>query len=219
MRAENTDAECRNKFDMLSGSYEPGNHLSGTCGNVAEYPDLQERIVRHCSPTLAGLKCGSMFRVDSDPHGLLSQIRSIERELMHRGVRIAALSSDEDGCLIYVYRPSKLDGKLSDAAVRDFLSGYGYSSGSAEEMVAQLTSRFYFCPMPPEVGVFLDYPLEDVVGYIQNSGRCSRCIGCWKVYGDVASAERRFNSYKKCRDVFHRRFSEGSGLVRLAIKA
>ena len=60
--------------------------------------------------------------------------------------------------------------------------------------------------------------MEDVKGYIENEGRCSRCIGCWKVYGDVESAERRFQSYKRCRDVFSRRLAEGCSLVRLTVR-
>ena len=90
---------------------------------------------------------------------------------------------------------------------------------SCSSTLAELFDRFAHCPtVPPEVGVFLDYPMEDVRGYIENEGRCSRCIGCWKVYGDVEAAERRFQSYKRCRDVYSRRLAQGISLVRLTVR-
>ncbi len=72
--------------------------------------------------------------------------------------------------------------------------------------------------VPPEVGVFLDYPIEDVRGYIKNQGKCSRCIGCWKVYGDVESAKRRLQSYKKCCDIFCKSLADGCSLVKLTVR-
>ncbi len=192
----------------------------GVITEAASVPDLRERIVRHCSPTLAGLKCGSLFRVESDHHSVCGQFAEIRGLLEPRGIEIVYLRSEKDSVLIYLYRPFLLDQRLHMEGVRDFLMGYGYEDDRVEGMVSTLIDRFAHCPsMPPEVGIFLDYPLEDVRGYIENQGRCCRCIGCWKVYGDVDEAERRFTSYKKCREVYVRKYSEGSCISRLAIRA
>ena len=224
MRSENHDsAECgRGLSDNKTEIHESVRPILETCPGRAEtsVPDLQQRVVRHCSPTLAGLKCGSMFRVGSDLHGIRRQLHDLEIMLMPRGVRTSVISCDDSGCLVYVYRPNRLEELLSRPDVESFLAGYGYAKADAVGMVSQLTDRFSLCPsMPPEVGVFLDYPLEDVKGYIENGGRCCRCIGCWKVYGDVESAEKRFRTYRRCRDVFSRRFAEGCELSKLAVRA
>lgn len=220
MRSEHHDT-CigRGLSDIVF--HEPGAPEPETCPEGAEtsVPDLHERIVRHCAPTLAGFKCGSMFRVNSDPHGILEQVSGLEYELSHRGLRIDFLVVDDEGCLLYVYRPKLLEVRLRDREVRDFLAGYGYAVNGCTSTLAELFDRFTHCPlMPPEVGIFLDYPIEDVRGYIENEGRCSRCIGCWKVYGDVEAAERRFQSYKRCRDVYSRRLAQGISLVRLTVR-
>ena len=220
MRSEHHDT-CigRGLSDIVF--HEPGAPEPETCPEGAEtsVPDLHERIVRHCAPTLAGFKCGSMFRVNSDPHGILEQVSGLEYELSHRGLRIDFLVVDDEGCLLYVYRPKLLEARLRDREVRDFLAGYGYAANGCTSTLAELFDRFTHCPlMPPEVGIFLDYPIEDVRGYIENEGRCSRCIGCWKVYGDVGAAERRFQSYKRCRDVYSRRLAQGISLVRLTVR-
>ena len=220
MRPENHECGERGLSDDIV-FHEPGAPEPETCPEGAEtsVPDLHERIVRHCAPTLAGFKCGSMFRVNSDPHGILEQVSGLEYELSHRGLRIDFLVVDDEGCLLYVYRPKLLEARLRDREVRDFLAGYGYAANGCTSTLAELFDRFTHCPlMPPEVGIFLDYPIEDVRGYIENEGRCSRCIGCWKVYGDVEAAERRFQSYKRCRDVYSRRLAQGISLVRLTVR-
>lgn len=224
MRSENhVSVECgRGLSDNKTEIHEPIRRNLETCPRRMEtsVPDLQQRVVRHCSPTLAGLKCGSMFRVESDPHGIREQIHDLQIMLMPRGVRISVINFDGTGSLVYVYRPKKLEELLTRPDVASFLSDYGYEQGGASVMVSQLTERFSLCPsMPPEVGIFLDYPMEDVKGYIEHNGRCCRCIGCWKVYGDVESAEKRFRSYKRCRDIYSRRFAEGCALSKLAIRA
>ena len=38
------------------------------------------------------------------------------------------------------------------------------------------------CAFPHEIGLFLGYPFEDVMGFIENKGENYLCSGCWKVY-------------------------------------
>ncbi|MBQ5324062.1 MAG: DUF3793 family protein, partial [Oscillospiraceae bacterium] len=39
----------------------------------------------------------------------------------------------------------------------------------------------------------------------------------WKVYGDVDSAKKTFARYKKCSEIYRRRFSDGCSIEQLAI--
>ena len=78
MKLENHECRGMELSDIVF--HEPDALDIETCpeGSQASVPDLHERIVRHCAPTLAGLKCGSMFRVNSKPHGILAQVSSLE---------------------------------------------------------------------------------------------------------------------------------------------
>lgn len=65
--------------------------------------------------------------------------------------------------------------------------------------------------------LFLGYPVEDVRGFIeQGSDRC-KCTGCWKVYGDVRSAEKLFAKYDCCTACYLRQLAAGTPLDRLAV--
>ena len=70
-----------------------------------------------------------------------------------------------------------------------------------------------------EIGVFLGYPLSDVVGFIENSGRNFTCCGCWKAYGDPQAAQRHFAQLRKCTAVYLRLFHSGTPILRLAVAA
>ena len=159
---------------------------------------LEERVVRHCAPTLAGIKCGSMFMMRSAKDEVLGDVRRLNRETSRLGVIALVLKAGDDGVLVYVYRPGMLSEVLSDRRVRSFLERFGYRGGSAPSLIRTLSERFGRERMPHEVGIFLGYPLEDVVGFIEKGGRgCSRS-GCWKCYSDPVKAECTFRRCREC---------------------
>lgn len=217
-----TQASVENRTQEISDIlfHEPCSGVGQLCPSLDEpsVSSLHERVVKHCSPTLAGLKCGSMFRLNADSHVVLCGLRDMHRTICQRGVRVLVLYADSNGPLLYIYRPSLLAKRLADPEVMEFLESYGYHEKGVNRTLRALRDRFSKCPMPPEIGVFLDYPMEDIKGYIKNEGRCCRCIGCWKVYGDVDAAEKKFISYKKCRDIYTRRLMEGVPLEKLAVR-
>lgn len=217
MRCRGSSECCSESTDIVI--HEPRLEAAEfrTQGDATSDFELQERIVRHCSPTLAGLKCGSMFKITSASHGLTVSLRRVQSAVKGKGVRMMFLTSDDEGALVYVYRHNLLSKRLADPEVGAFLEEYGYRVSGVNKALAELRRRFSVCPMPPEVGVFLDYPMVDIKGYIENSGRCSRCVGCWKVYGNIEEAEKKFNMFRKCRDIYCRRLSEGCPISVLAV--
>ena len=56
------------------------------------------------------------------------------------------------------------------------------------------------CKFPDEMGVFLGYPIEDVMGYIDNDGKNSLYTSYWKVYSNPEEKFILFNSYEKAKE-------------------
>ena len=50
---------------------------------------------------------------------------------------------------------------------------------------------------PHEVGLFLGYPVEDVIGFIENKGKNCLCCGCWKCYSNACAAQKAFDKFRK----------------------
>ena len=88
--------------------------------------------------------------------------------------------------------------------------------GAIERLRMRLASGDGF---PHEIGLFLGYPVEDVLGFIENAGQNCKCCGCWKVYCNECEAVRTFARYKKCRDIYKRLWQEGRSVLQLTVAA
>ena len=68
-----------------------------------------------------------------------------------------------------------------------------------------------------EVGLFLGYPSEDVNGFISCGAKGAKCVGTWKVYGDVAAARRTFALYRKCTRIYREAYGRHRSLEKLTV--
>ena len=69
----------------------------------------EELIIRHCSPTLAGMKTGNMFTCHySDINEMRKAVRFWNRLFTKKGLRVLPLRFQKNCALIYIYRPSYL---------------------------------------------------------------------------------------------------------------
>lgn len=177
---------------------------------------IERRIVEQCAPTLARLKCGSIFRIRCDSEGFASEIGNIARVLGSKGIGLVILRPS--GCgIAYVYREDMLRERISDGQTASFLEGLGYDCGSTDSAIGCLKKRVERTAcIPHEIGIFIGYPLEDVVGFIENSGKGYKGMGCWKVYGDLDGAHGLFSRIRECRRSLIDRFDAGVPLARLA---
>lgn len=179
----------------------------------------EEMLVRHCSPTLAGMKTGNMFNCNfSDNIEMRNCIRCWNRTLVKKGLRVLPLRFQENRTLVYVYRPSMLSLDLQHGKASRILRERGYESTMPERCIIELMRRLSENEdFPHEIGLFLGYPPEDVQGFIENRAEDCKCVGCWKVYGDADTAQKLFARYKKCTDVYCALFSEGKSIERLTV--
>lgn len=179
----------------------------------------EKQIIRHCSPTLAGIKTGSIFNCNySSKKELIADLRKMNSKLIPKGLRIILLKQTEKNAMIYLYRPKKLSNDINNKTSRELLSEKGYKCESSDRCVVRLVQRLKeSSEFPHEIGLFLGYPPEDVKGFIVNKSKASKCVGYWKVYGDINKAKKEFAKYKKCTDVYYKQWSEGKSVERLAV--
>ncbi|MGN0655687.1 MAG: DUF3793 family protein, partial [Ruminiclostridium sp.] len=116
--------------------------------------------------------------------------------------------------LLLIYSEALLKKRLSDINVRKLLRQYGYSKEmQLEECLDRLSWRIQDNDgFPHEIGLFLDYPVEDVEGFISNKGGNYKLCGCWKVYGCEETARRTFANYDKCRKYLCNKLNEGADI-------
>lgn len=176
-------------------------------------------LIRNCAPTLAGLKTASLFTCPYETQdALLDSIRQINKRLLRKGLRILPLRFSEKKALIYMYRPKMLSADLSNSAAAEILERCGYNTDSCEKCIVKLVQKLRQQEdFPHEIGLFLGYPPEDVCGFMENKACGCKCVGCWKVYGDEAAAQKKFAQYKKCTRVYCDQWAKGKDIERLTV--
>ncbi|WP_026652384.1 DUF3793 family protein [Butyrivibrio proteoclasticus] len=176
-------------------------------------------LIRLCSPTLAGLKTGNLFTVDCDDRQKFnSEVRGFNARLLSKGIRMIPVKYWKGHVLIYLYRPDLLKRDFSNQEVCKILKEKGYSYHNADRCVAELADHLkQDASFPHEIGLFLGYPVADVLGFMKSPEKGVKYTGFWKVYSDEASALKTFDQYKKCTEIYSRAHQNGKTLEQLAV--
>ena len=182
---------------------------------------LERYLVEQCAPTLASLKTGSLFGViEPDEAELRRQAALWQSELATKGLVLSILRYRNGRALIYLGRLSQLSRDLSAPGAEQLLARCGYIGSEPGAALRRLSERIHTAEsFPHEIGLFLGYPLEDVLGFIQYGGKRSKCTGFWQVYGDVQGAQRVFERFRKCTAVYQKLYNRGQGLMQLTVAA
>lgn len=176
-------------------------------------------MVRHGSPTLAGLKTGSLFSCPFGERQLMQDcVRRWNHTLAPKGLRVVPLRWQKGRALIYLYRPARLARDLQCPETRALLAPRGYCCEEPTRCVGRLMQRLREAEeFPHEIGLFLSYPPEDVRGFMESPVCGFKCVGCWKVYGDARAARKTFGQYRRCTRRYCTRFAQGTKLEGLAV--
>lgn len=179
----------------------------------------EDLIIKHCSPTLAGLKTANLFSCKySRREDIELYAKVFNRSFSRKGIKMLPLDFGKTRALIYVFRPTELKEDLSDCQAKEILASMGYERFDCNACLERLRSRVKDCPeFPHEIGLFLGYPPEDVRGFILHKGNCCKRCGCWKVYGNEERAEREFAKYKKCSDIYYSKWLQGTSINKLIV--
>ena len=179
----------------------------------------EDIVIRHCAPTLAGLKTGNMFTCHYESReAMRSALCKWNQRLRGKGVRVLPLRYQNGSALIYFYRPSLLSRDMEDEQACRILAERGYNLSTGERCIAHLIERLtHSDEFPHEIGLFLGYPPQDVCGFIENKACGFKSAGCWKVYGDKEKAEKTFSRYKKCTRIYQEQWNKGKSIERLTV--
>ena len=177
-----------------------------------------ELLIRHCSPTLAGVKTANLFSCPSASRSrTLGELRRLNLRWREKGLCALLLRHEGGRALVYVFRPRALERDLKNAQAQRLLRRMGYPCARPWHCLAHLAQRMKEAgEFPHEIGLFLSYPPEDVEGFMSKSAPC-KCVGCWKVYGDAERACRLFEKYRRCACDYRRRWEKGIPLEKLIV--
>lgn len=178
---------------------------------------LEAKIIKHCAPTLAGMKTANLFNYHfSSLNSLQEEVFTSNETLNRKGVYIEIMRIRDSKALLYVYRRMRLEQDLMNQAAEELFSSYGYKDRTVDGAIMHLKERLAEADcFPHEIGLFLSYPLADVIGFIEHEGRNCKCCGLWKVYCNEKDTMKLFEKFKNCTSVYMRLFELGSSMFQL----
>ena len=103
----------------------------------------EDLVIQHCSPTLAGLKTGSLFSCPCpSEEEVRRDVRALNQVLVPKGLCVLPLRRAGSRALIYLYRPDQLRRDLSRKSAHALLGRMGYACLSAERCLVELARRY-----------------------------------------------------------------------------
>lgn len=172
-------------------------HHQSSC-NDADY--LFSTILFHTAPVIHSNKPAVLLTFATNQRNLKA-IWDQNRQNFPYGVQLKFYEiskSDGHTCVLF-YDETALTEKIMQPEVLSFLASEGYDKRSRlTDVLATLRNHSSGC-CPHEVGIFLGYPLEDVLGFIANGGKNCLTCGYWKVYANVEEKQNIFEAYDKSR--------------------
>lgn len=166
---------------------------------ISNYDDFEYLllvIITNCAPTLKKRKTASLINFSNNIR-LLNVLWEQYKDKVRKKLDIDffELKKDKNSTIVLFYDDEMLELSIKDRENIKFLERFGYRSHMNVYECLCLLSERYKNMCPHEIGVFLGYPIEDVIAFVDCPDMKCKLIGYWKVYYNEERAKAIFNAY------------------------
>lgn len=161
---------------------------------------LISTVAYTAAPTVEGQKPSTIINLSRNQRNLYELWQRYKNYVAESlAVSFFELRQSEDSILVLIYKTEILRNCLLKKSNLRFLETYGYGKEMSLQGYLERLKCRYSSGCPHELGVFLGYPINDVIGFIKNQGK--KCLLCryWKVYHNPSRAMCIFNSYDQAK--------------------
>lgn len=160
---------------------------------------VENKMALQCAPIITGIKISNLLIISSEDEYKLRTI------LKKTGIIHYRLLRQNNKTTFLLFRIPQLAMHLQDPYVQNLLGDYGYSDFTLSGILRMFQYRYetYMNQgegFPHEIGLLLGYPIEDVVGFIEQKGKDYLYSGYWKVYEDVEKKKEIFRQYEEAKE-------------------
>lgn len=174
-------------------------------GIINRYDDknyLISTIAYSAAPTIAREKASSLVVFNNNNNRNLYRFwekykKEIEIEFPFK---FYELKNNDKVAVVLFYNEEKLNKILLEEKNLNFLKRFGYEKNMNIEECLKLLSSRYENVCPHEIGIFLGYPIDDVIEFIDCPNKQCLMLGYWKVYHNMEKAKDIFKKYDMAKD-------------------
>lgn len=176
--------------------------------------DIEMKLALECAPLLSGLRSANLINISK------KQFKRLRSILNNTDISYYILFNGNEKFTVLLYRYDVLVNYLSQTVTRTLLNKMGYPSANIYELLYLFSIRYKGFvygkgEFPHEMGVFLGYPIEDVIGFIENDGKNFLCTGYWKVYEDLPAKTKLFKRFEQVKEIMVTMISYGFNIVEI----
>ena len=177
--------------------------------NFKDFEYLYALIKSTVAPTLKDLKLATMMNLKNGNRAL-KDLWENNKTLIgdSLGLDFFELKKGENFVLVYFFKKDKLDKKLSTSKVSEFLNLMGYKDCRQVYDYLNLLKNRFNDSCPDKIGVFLGYPLKDVIDFKDRDKKTCKCTGYWKCFNDEKSSRKAFEKFDETKIIVMRSILE-----------
>lgn len=170
--------------------------------------NIETQLALQCAPLITGLKVSNLLII---PKG---NEEVVKRILNRTGISFYRLIQTRTKTTFLLFRRNELEEFLSDENVKNVFIRAGYKSLQIGKILRTFSLRYEAYMQgdknfPHEMGLLLGYPVEDVVGFVENNGKNFLYSGYWKVYENQKAKVKLFDKFKVAEETLIHLLSNG----------
>jgi hypothetical protein len=172
------------------------NKFMSNMNNLNERDYMFNLITYGIAPTICGYKTSTLINLSDKYKNTYNLWTAYKGEFLSKvPLKYFELSKTDGTFTVLFYDESNLSRRIKEKDYMNFLKDFGYEEKEGIlNCLCRLRER-YREGCPHEIGLFLDIPLQDVLGFMKNSGKNFLCCGYWKVYDNMEEALDTFEKY------------------------
>ena len=158
-----------------------------------------EILALYCSQVLGQIKPANLFTISNEAYDVDYLIKIWNEDFNKIDIYFTLISKRKNTSSIFCFRKANLYKSINSNQTKKYLTSCGYQTNNLDTCIRCLQKKLLANSFPHEIGLFLGYPYEDVMGFIENNGKNYLCSGYFKVYKNKQAKLKLFEMYNKVR--------------------
>ena len=155
-------------------------------------------LIESLAPLILGVKPSELLNVSLQEEEDWKKFKSLF--LKNKELQIEEIRKLNGRLQVIFFQRKVLDSVLREKPIQDFLATMSYPQRySLETYIYLLKQRIITHDFPHEVGVFLGYPLKDVLGFMGLLSLPYQRTQGWRIYGDETISNEVYEKYVQAR--------------------
>lgn len=170
--------------------------------NMEDKECIEKFLIYNASLVISGLKPSATITIKKDKENLYDKWIKYGIDFLESiDIKYINLRECSNALIILIYSKKQLSEYLFKKDNKRFLMQLGYSNkNEINNYLSMLKKRYKEFNCPHELGIFLGFPLNDVMDFMNcKKKKCLSC-GYWLVYNNLQEAKETFSRYDKVKE-------------------